>query len=81
MYLDPGFGSMLIQVAIAAFAAMAVVIGVFRAKVIAFFKKGKVSPDEGAGEDGENDESVYDEAASEEDVNEEGANSEGASDE
>ena len=61
MYLDPGLGSMLIQVAIAAFAAMAVVLGIFRAKVAAFFKKGKKQSDEGASDEGTSDEDANDE--------------------
>jgi len=41
MYLDPGFGSMLIQVLIAAFAAAAAMFGIFRNRIKAFFNKGK----------------------------------------
>jgi len=41
MYLDPGFGSMLVQVLIASFAAVAVGVGVFRQRIKAFFIKNK----------------------------------------
>ena len=41
MYLDPGTGSMLIQAAIASVAALAVGIGIFRHKIMAFFKRSK----------------------------------------
>jgi hypothetical protein len=46
MYLDPGFGSMLIQVLVASFAALAAMFGIFRTKIIAFFRKGKKATDE-----------------------------------
>jgi len=41
MYLDPGFGSMLIQALVASIAAIAVGFGVFRHKIKAFFVKSK----------------------------------------
>jgi len=41
MYLDPGFGSMLIQILIAALAAGAAMLGIFRARIKAFFIKRK----------------------------------------
>ena len=41
MYLDPGFGSMLIQLLVASLAALAVGFGVFRQKIKAIFSKGK----------------------------------------
>ena len=40
-YIDPGSGSMLIQGIIAAIAAVTVSIGVYRKKIINFFKKNK----------------------------------------
>jgi hypothetical protein len=43
MYLDPGFGSMLIQALVASIAAVAVGVGIFRHKIKAFFTKGKKS--------------------------------------
>jgi hypothetical protein len=46
MYLDPGFGSMLIQVLVASFAAIVAMFGIFRQKIIAFFKKGKNTSEE-----------------------------------
>ena len=39
MYLDPGFGSMLIQALIASVAALAVGFGIFRHKIVGLFKK------------------------------------------
>ena len=50
MYLDPGLGSILIQAIIASIAAVAVGFGLFRAKIMAFFKKNKPSDDENADE-------------------------------
>ncbi len=41
MYLDPGFGSMLIQILIAALAGLGAVFAIFRAKIAAFFNKKK----------------------------------------
>jgi len=41
MYLDPGFGSMLIQMLVASLAALAVGFGIFRQRIIAFFSKKK----------------------------------------
>jgi uncharacterized protein (DUF2062 family) len=46
MYLDPGFGSMVIQALIASLAAVATIFGIFRTKIMAFFKKGKKSTKE-----------------------------------
>ena len=39
MYLDPGFGSMVIQALIATIAAAAAMIGIFRVKIKTFFKE------------------------------------------
>jgi len=41
MYLDPGFGSMLIQALVASIAAIAVGLGIFRYKIKTFFSKNK----------------------------------------
>jgi hypothetical protein len=41
MYLDPGFGSMLIQALVASLAALAVGIGIFRTRIAAFFRRNK----------------------------------------
>ena len=41
MYLDPGFGSMLIQMLVASLAAVAVGFGIFRHKIKSFFSKNK----------------------------------------
>jgi hypothetical protein len=41
MYLDPGFGSMLIQVLIASLAGLVAGFGIFRTRIIAFFRKKK----------------------------------------
>lgn len=41
MYLDPGFGSMLIQVLIAGLAVAGATLGIFRHKLLLFFKKNK----------------------------------------
>jgi len=41
MYLDPGFGSMLIQLVVASLAAIAVGFGLFRQKIKMFFNKNK----------------------------------------
>ena len=46
MYLDPGFGSMLIQALIAGFAAVVVLIGIYRAKIKAFFSRKRKGSDE-----------------------------------
>ena len=45
MYLDPGFGSMLIQALIAGFAAVVVLFGIYRQKVRAFFSRNKKKSD------------------------------------
>jgi len=41
MYLDPGFGSMLIQALVASLAALAVGVGIFRHKIMSLFNKKK----------------------------------------
>lgn len=41
MYLDPGFGSMIIQVVIAAIATCGVVFMMMKSKIKAFFSKRK----------------------------------------
>jgi len=47
MYLDPGFGSMIIQVLIALLASFGAYIIIIRKKIISFFsKKNKTSPAE-----------------------------------
>ncbi|MCL2019401.1 MAG: hypothetical protein FWG70_06520 [Oscillospiraceae bacterium] len=51
MYLDPGFGSMLIQVLVASFAALAMTFGIFRQKIVAFFRKGKKGDETSAGDE------------------------------
>ena len=51
MYLDPGFGSMIIQVLIASLAACAVFFGVFRTKIAAFFKSKRNKGDESIDDD------------------------------
>jgi len=43
MYLDPGFGSMLIQALIASLAAGGVMVGIFWGKIKAFFGRRKKS--------------------------------------
>jgi hypothetical protein len=43
MYLDPGFGSMLIQALVASLAAAGALIGIFWSKIRAFFSRGKKS--------------------------------------
>ena len=45
MYLDPGFGSMLIQMLIAGIAAAGVMLGVFRHRIALFFSRRKSSGD------------------------------------
>jgi len=50
MYLDPGFGSMIIQGLIASLAALATIFGIFRAKIFAFFRKDKKHTEENADE-------------------------------
>jgi len=39
-YLDPGTGSMIIQVIIATFASVGCTLAIYRDKIINFFKKG-----------------------------------------
>ena len=68
MYLDPGFGSMLIQVLVASLAAAGAMIGIFRNRIKAFFSRNKKSADadntdlekqddeDGGGEGDENEE-------------------------
>jgi len=53
-YLDPGFGSMLVQALLASIAAVAVMLGIYREKIKALFRgnKNKPSGDE-TGESGE----------------------------
>ena len=46
MYLDPGFGSMLIQAIVASIAAVAVGLGIFRHKIASLFKKNKKEENE-----------------------------------
>ena len=46
MYLDPGFGSLIIQMLVASFAAAAAMFGIFRVKIATFFKRGKRSTKE-----------------------------------
>ena len=41
MYLDPGFGSMLIQVLVASLAAAGAIVGIFWSKIKALFSRGK----------------------------------------
>jgi len=76
MYLDPGFGSMLIQMLIASLAAVAVGFGVFRHKIIAFFSKNKGDVDSaGDSEAGEADGIVEADMNEEVDTVEAGENS------
>ena len=42
-YLDPGTGSMIIQVIIATFASVGCTLAIYRDKIINFFKKGKTN--------------------------------------
>ena len=46
MYLDPGFGSMLIQIIIAGFAGCSVVLYSMRGKLRSFFKKDSIEDKE-----------------------------------
>jgi len=57
MYLDPGFGSMLIQVLVASLVAAGAMLGIFRHKVIAFFSKKKNNTQKNSSEE----ENTYDE--------------------
>ena len=60
MYLDPGFGSMLVQVVIASLAAGAAMLAIFRNKVAAFFrgrKRGGAAAEEDAPASGTDSES------------------------
>ena len=41
MYLDPGFGSMIVQIVIAAIAVCGGYLVIFRKKIAAFFRKNK----------------------------------------
>jgi hypothetical protein len=41
MYLDPGFGSMIIQIVIAAIASCGVILLMMKRKIISFFTKHK----------------------------------------
>ena len=45
MYLDPGFGSMLIQVLVASLAAAGAMVGIFWSKIKSLFTRGKKSAD------------------------------------
>lgn len=45
MYLDPGFGSMIVQVIVAAIAGCGVVLYSIRRKLKSIFKRGKPAPD------------------------------------
>ncbi len=44
MYMDPGFGSMIIQLIVATIAASGAMLAIFRKKVFGFFKKNKENP-------------------------------------
>lgn len=46
MYLDPGFGSMLIQLLVAGFAVLGGFFVAFRRKLKKYFKKGRVEENE-----------------------------------
>ena len=69
MYLDPGFGSMLIQALVASLAALIVGFGIFRARIIAFFRRNKQTEeinDEGIDESPDEEaEKSYDESVGE----------------
>ena len=54
MYLDPGFGSMLIQLLIAFLAAAGVMLGIFRTRIRAFFQRNKPVEDAKEAEESEN---------------------------
>ena len=56
MYLDPGFGSMVIQLLVASIAAAVAFIGIFRQKITAFFSKKKNKTIETDSEEKENGE-------------------------
>ncbi len=51
MYLDPGFGSMLIQILIAALAGFGAAFAIFRTKIRAFFSKKKNAGQEPASQE------------------------------
>lgn len=56
MYFDPGFGSMIIQLIIAAIAAVGVVLGVMKVRMKGWFSKKK--NDESTGEQVDEDEQL-----------------------
>ena len=61
MYLDPAFGSMIIQALIASLAALAVGIGIFRARIANFFRRNKQTEEiTDEGNDGNNEISIDD---------------------
>ena len=53
MYLDPGFGSMLIQALVASIAAGGVMVGIFWGKIKAFFTRRKKTEELEKSEDDE----------------------------
>ena len=55
MYLDPGFGSMLVQALVASLAAAGVMTGIFWSRIKAFFSRKKKSDEPEKPED-ENEE-------------------------
>lgn len=69
MYLDPGFGSILIQTVIASIAAVAVGFGIFRQRIIAFFTRKKteeITDDASGDDDGENPDIIDNDGTGEE---------------
>ena len=46
-YLDPGTGSMIVQVIIATFASIGCTLAIYRDKIINFFKKGNKDVNDG----------------------------------
>ena len=50
MYLDPGFGSMVVQVVVAAFAGGGVVLYSIRRKLSSLFKRGRKEPESAQGD-------------------------------
>lgn len=55
MYLDPSFGSMIIQVLIAALAAGGACLAIFRQKIAKLFKRGKQNGETPAAQDVQNE--------------------------
>ena len=51
MYLDPGFGSMVVQVVVACIAAAGAVLFMVRSRIKAFFQKGKAKDTDKSAED------------------------------